>query len=73
MIDCWRHMSSAPTDGTVLDLFHEGKRLTDCWFEAGSWRRNEAGPPRFIRVLNTPPSFWHARPADPIIPSGASS
>jgi hypothetical protein len=62
-------MDSAPSDEEV-DLWHEGTRVTDCWQDhLGRWCRLE-GPPRFIRILNTPPSFWHAKPADPIIPKG---
>jgi|GEM_PF-2287933 len=75
----WRPIATAPTDGTLVDLWvagprNAGARETDCWFERGAWWRDYGrdGPLKPGSFVDDVPTHWMPLPASPIEPSGSN-
>ncbi len=62
----WQDISTAPKDGTAVDLWMEyGSRETDFHMDdKGRWVRKE-GYPTFTRVLLSKPAAWRPLPLPP--------
>lgn len=39
----WKTIDTAPRDGTLVDLWADGKRETDCYFLSGDWWTSRRG------------------------------
>lgn len=72
-VGAWRDMSTAPLDGTKVDVwvrpwdaFANGNpaRITDAWFEGGKWKRVIAGWTHNIEASGEP-THWMPRPTEP--------
>lgn len=77
----WRSIVSAPRDGTMVDLFHDGRRLTNFrwakpktyWCREDQYVKPYDGEPRWIdddvevvlECLPDDPSYWMPVPAPP--------
>lgn len=58
----WMKASTAPLDGTIVDLWFEGEgRVADCWFGKDrnviGWRTKE-GYPVQERLFLSSPKYW---------------
>jgi len=63
--DGWHDISSAPRDGTTVDLWVDGCRRVDFYCdEHGRWTRKE-GYPAVWRILTVEPTHWRPRPTEP--------
>lgn len=69
----WRAIDKAPRDGTKVDLWRSGQRLTGYWWDTKrrAWV-TEHGYPVVTNVLTTPPTHFMIPPAGPsAAPEGA--
>lgn len=64
--DCWRPIDTAPLDGTEVDLWRDGERLTNWRFNARrhGWSQ-EVGYPVVTVYLIKQPSHWMPVPDGP--------
>lgn len=67
----WRPISSAPLDGTEVDLWCKppdypcGGRATDCHYHCGKWLKYGADPEvGFIKIENA--THWRPLPDPPV-------
>jgi Restriction alleviation protein Lar len=68
----WQPISTAPKDGTIVDLLFRGNiRFTDCKFADGEWWACEQDEPS-ICVAHGPsqPTYWMPLPYHPVPPGG---
>lgn len=65
----WLDMSTAPKDGTLVDLVFDGIRRTDCHWSDGNqcWCRKH-GYPSSTTVFIHPPTGWLPRPENLVMP-----
>lgn len=66
----WQPIETAPTDGTAIDLWADGRRVTDCFWQRG-WRQRYAEAPEAVEysvaLSERPatPTHWMPRPEAP--------
>lgn len=70
----WQTIETAPTDGTVVDLWmagprNSGARRPDCWFAGGKWwcdglDRGDLGPEFYVGDV---PTHWMLPPEAPTV------
>ena len=51
----------APRDGTLIDVYRDEIRFTDCHFERGVWAMKQ-GYPSVTTIFHPPPTHWMPRP-----------
>jgi len=61
----WRDIARAPTDGTPVDLWRDGERMTDFHWNAGMarWEKQVGYPARTIALTATPTHWMPVPPA----------
>ncbi len=61
----WRDIGSAPTDGTPVDLWRDGERMTEFHWNAGMarWEKQVGYPARTIALTATPTHWMPVPPA----------
>jgi len=70
--DGWRDISSAPTDGTEVDLFGYldydllETRLTDCEYKYGNWFYFRDGKMNPVSDIGFNPTHWMPLPQPPM-------
>lgn len=67
----WLPIETAPRDGTLIDLWVDGRRLPDCkWWTSdfeddwSEWRQQYAEADSFFPISGDP-THWMPRPAPP--------
>jgi hypothetical protein len=67
----WRPIDCAPLDGTVVDLWRDGERLTGWWWSQTrkTWITH-SGFPVVTVCLTSPPTHWMPQPAPPVLGPG---
>jgi hypothetical protein len=77
--DGWMAIESAPKDGTIIDLWDCGARLTDCFWNVkeSRWERKYycvwVPNPTHYMPLPSPPGTHPAKTGDDILEKGKSS
>ncbi len=63
----WQPISTAPKDGTVIDLWAENQRLANCtWCEdSSSWKQQYSENPGTLFPINLDPTHWMPVPEAP--------
>jgi len=58
----WQPIATAPKDGTVVDLWWKGQRMTGCWWNITmeKWTDDRSG-----LFYKPDPSHWMPSPPDP--------
>ncbi len=56
----WQTIDTAPTDGTVVDIWAEGERVIDAWFQKGDWLTSDGE-----WVSQHEPTHWMPVPQPP--------
>lgn len=64
--EAWRPINTAPQDGSVVDLWRDGERLTDYWWSQTrkTWITH-SGFPVVTVCLTTRPTHWMFAPTPP--------
>lgn len=71
----WRDISSAPRDGSFVDLWMsgpnspDGYRQTDCWFQIGQWWKDygDRGDMEPGLMVGDVPTHWCREPSPPVL------
>lgn len=61
----WQPISTAPKDGTVVDLWCEYYRMPDCLFIHGEWRQMFGESPEEFDIVIGKPTHWMPLPEPP--------
>jgi Lar family restriction alleviation protein len=76
-VNPWRDITSAPKDGTAVDLWINGYRVTNCQWDESSekWMMgwlDDQGKFQSFGIMWGPPSYWMSIPEPPKRKAGVS-